>query len=47
MRLQKSETLPNRASLNITQSDMKEYTGYLKVAGLFSSTKKWDIHAKP
>ena len=39
--------LPFNKSQNNKKSLTKLYSGYLKVAGLFFSKKKWPIHAKP
>ena len=38
---------PNKTYLYITQSPMNDQIGWLKVAGLFFSKKKWPTQANP
>jgi len=39
--------LPISSSKNNRKSEIRDQSGYLKVAGLFFSIKAWLIHAKP
>jgi hypothetical protein len=42
-----NEILPTQISLNITQSPIRLYNGWRKVAGRFFSKKKCPTHANP